>query len=201
MWNMTASIDPSEGSMISAVVNSITFGDNGVLQGTSPAVLSMQINGQALPQQINLDFSGTNVFDRLTHFKQASDLNASSDGAAAGVIVSVRVEKDGSVKGIASNGQVFTVAQLAIASFANPKGLNAIGDLLYQQSLNSGQPVIGLGLSGGRGEVQAGQLEASNVNVAFEFTRLIVAQRGFAANARAITVGDEVLEELTNIIR
>ena len=90
---------------------------------------------------------------------------------------------------------------MAIASFANPKGLNAIGDLLYQQSLNSGQPAIGLGLSGGRGEVQAGQLEASNVNVAFEFTRLIVAQRGFAANARAITVGDEVLEELTNIIR
>ena len=72
---------------------------------------------------------------------------------------------------------------------------------LYAESLNSGQAEVGAAASGGRGVIRGGQLESSNVDIALEFTKLIVAQRGFSANARTITVSDEVLEELTNIIR
>jgi flagellar hook protein FlgE len=93
------------------------------------------------------------------------------------------------------------MAQLAIASFANPKGLIAVGNSLFERTLNSGEPELGIAGAGNRGEVRSGSLESSNVDIAFEFTRLIVAQRGFAANARTVTVADEMLEELTNIIR
>ena len=80
-------------------------------------------------------------------------------------------------------------------------GLLARGDNYFETSLASGDVQIGTGLSGDRGAIRGGQLESSNVDIALEFTRLIVAQRGFSANARTITVTDEVLEELTNLIR
>jgi flagellar hook protein FlgE len=90
---------------------------------------------------------------------------------------------------------------LAIASFRNPDGLVAIGNNYFTSSLASGNPDIGTALSGSRGALRSGQLEGSNVDLALEFTRLIIAQRGFSANARTITVTDEILQELTSIIR
>ena len=90
---------------------------------------------------------------------------------------------------------------LAVASFANPNALEAVGNNYFQQSISSGEAALGVGASGNRGQIMGGQLERSNVDIANEFTQLIVAQRGFSANARTITVSDEMLEELTNIIR
>jgi flagellar hook protein FlgE len=90
---------------------------------------------------------------------------------------------------------------LAIASFPNVQGLNGHGDNFYTESLASGSASIGNALSGGRGLVRGGQLEASNVDIGLEFTRLIVAQRGFSVNARTITVANELMEELTNVVR
>ena len=75
------------------------------------------------------------------------------------------------------------------------------GGNYFQASLASGDPEVGTALTGSRGALRSGQLEGSNVDLALEFTRLIIAQRGFSANARTITVTDRVLEELTNIIR
>ena len=124
-----------------------------------------------------------------------------ADGFEAGSLSSVAVSADGVINGIASNGRIVPIAQLALATFSNEKGLEAAGDAYYLPSPNSGQPQIAGAQSGGRGLVTSGNLESSNVDIAFEFTRLIVAQRGFSANARTITVSDEVLEELTGIIR
>jgi len=111
------------------------------------------------------------------------------------------IDADGTLSGVASNGLKFDIAQLAIASFSNPDGLLNAGGNYYKASLASGSAEIGTALSGDRGAIRAGQLEGSNVDLALEFTKLLVAQRGFSANARTITVTDEVLEELTNIIR
>ncbi|MCA9209480.1 MAG: flagellar hook-basal body complex protein, partial [Planctomycetales bacterium] len=123
------------------------------------------------------------------------------DGFAPGTMNSVNTGPDGTIYGIATNGRQFPIAQLALASFRNVQGLRSVGDNYFEESLNTGDVQLGTALSGDRGAIVAGQLETSNVEVAQEFTRLIVAQRGFSANARTITVADKVLEELTNIIR
>ena len=114
--------------------------------------------------------------------------------------MSVDVATNGTLFGIASNGRRLDVAQLAIARFSNNAGLESVGNNYYAQTANSGIPDVGSGLSSGRGAIRGGQLESSNVDVALQFTQLIIAQRGFSANARSITVADEILQELNNIL-
>ena len=199
-WTMKAKFKNAEsGEFIDDTIENIVFDDSGALLATGEPAITFRINGIEAPQTILFSFSENS--NRLTHFKSSSNLIPVANGSAPGVLSSINVDKDGLIKGVASNGQTFDLAQLAIANFRNPKGLSALANNLFGTSLNSGQAEIGVGGSGGRGEVQSGQLEASNVDIALEFTRLIVAQRGFAANARTITVTDQMLQELTNIIR
>jgi flagellar hook protein FlgE len=124
----------------------------------------------------------------------------SQNGYGAGTLSNVTIDQSGIVIGVFTNGQVLQIAQLAIASFADPEGLTREGDNYFSLSSESGPPLIGAGKTGGRGSVQQGQLEDSNVDVALEFTKLIIAQRGFEPNAHSITAGDQVLQDLVNII-
>ena len=87
------------------------------------------------------------------------------------------------------------------ATFVNPSGLEKAGSSSYRASVNSGDPALGTAGSDGFGTLSGGALEMSNVDLSAEFTNLIVAQRGFQANARIITTSDEVLQELTNLKR
>ena len=125
----------------------------------------------------------------------------SQDGRAAGTLESFNISKDGMVIGSFSNGAKQPVAQVAMAKFTNPSGLEKAGDSEYRITANSGGAVLGTAGIGGFGAIQAGSLEMSNVDLSQEFTNLIVAQRGFQANARIITTSDEVLQELTNLKR
>jgi flagellar hook protein FlgE len=206
VWDLTASMNPTEGTFIDDSVQQIQFNDDGSLQqvlgtGLGDANIVLQINGVTAPQSIQLSFGTNGSFDGLTQMKTDSFLTTEQNGFAPGTLVSVSITDDGVIEGVATNGRTVPIAQLAIASFSNMKGLTTIGDNYFEQSLNSGAPQLGTAKSGDRGTVIGGQLESSNVDIAFEFTRLIVAQRGFSANARTITVSDEILEELTNIIR
>jgi flagellar hook protein FlgE len=101
----------------------------------------------------------------------------------------------------AADGAVVTIGRVAIATFPNPGGLTRIGESLYAASANSGAASTGSPALDGRGQLQSGVLEMSNVDLAQEFTNLVVAQRGFQANARTITTTDEMLQELVNIKR
>ena len=125
----------------------------------------------------------------------------SQDGRAAGTLESFSISKDGTVVGSFSNGAKQPVAQVAMAKFTNPAGLEKAGNSEYRITANSGGAVLGTAGSGGFGAIAAGSLEMSNVDLSQEFTNLIVAQRGFQANARIITTSDEVLNELTNLKR
>jgi flagellar hook protein FlgE len=125
----------------------------------------------------------------------------SQDGRPAGTMESFSISKDGTVVGSFSNGAKQPVGQVAIAKFTNPSGLEKAGDSEYRITANSGGAVLGTAGMGGFGAIQAGALEMSNVDLSQEFTNLIVAQRGFQANARIITTSDEVLQELTNLKR
>ena len=125
----------------------------------------------------------------------------SQDGYAAGTLESFALAADGTITGSFSNGLKQAIGKLAMGSFTNPAGLSKAGGSLYRTSVNSGDAQIGAAGTGGRGSLAGGALEMSNVDLSSEFTNLIVAQRGFQANARIITTSDEVLQELTNLKR
>ena len=120
----------------------------------------------------------------------------------AGVtMTSYQIGSDGKVRGIFSDGVQRDMAQIALADFTNPQGLEKVGETSFRTSANSGVAEIGIAGEGQRGKLVGGALEMSNVDLAAEFTNLILAQRGFQASSRVITTSDQVLEELVNIKR
>ncbi|MCC3270928.1 flagellar hook protein FlgE [Arthrobacter gengyunqii] len=125
----------------------------------------------------------------------------SQNGRSAGTLDSWSMAADGTLIGSFSNGSKQALGRIVLAGFTNPDGLEKIGGSSYVATANSGAAVVGGPGVGGNGAVAAGSLEMSNVDLSQEFTNLIVAQRGFQANARIITTSDEVLQELTNLKR
>lgn len=90
---------------------------------------------------------------------------------------------------------------MVLANFANPEGLNNLGNTLFSESNNSGPAQIGVAGQGSLGAISPSSLEMSNVDLAQEFTDMIITQRGFQANSRIITTSDELLQELVNLKR
>ncbi len=148
------------------------------------------------PGQITIDLA------ELRQFGGPSGLApARVDGNAMGALQSISLSGDGTIMGVYSNNLREPIGKLALATFANPGGLAKAGNSSYRVADNSGQPAIGEASSGGRGSLIAGALEMSNVDLAEEFTGLIVAQRGFQANSRVISSSDEILQDLVNLKR
>ncbi len=205
-WNMDSTMAVADGIVVDGAVNGLTFLDDGTFAQTSgiglgDANIEVHFAGQSSAQTIELSFGEPGTISGLGQLGAASALEVSQDGFAPGELSDVHIDADGTVFGLASNGLQIAMGQLAIASFRNNDGLVSTGGNYYQSSLASGDPEVGTALTGSRGALRSGQLEGSNVDLALEFTRLIIAQRGFSANARTITITDRVLEELTNIIR
>ncbi|HEY1740315.1 MAG TPA: flagellar hook protein FlgE [Acidimicrobiia bacterium] len=172
---------------------------------TAAQLGAIKVNGQSVAGTwngggINLSFGQSTDADRVTGSAGTNDIAASSqDGSPIGSLVSYSVSPEGLVSGIFSNGKNEQLAQIAMANFTNPAGLTKLGGSLYTSTVNSGTPLIGTAGSGGRGTLSGGAVEQSNVDLATEFTNLIVAQRGFQANARIITASDEILQDLVNM--
>jgi flagellar hook protein FlgE len=202
-WNVLASVPPTEGS-VSGTLGPITFNADGspATLGNTSLTFNFSNSGASASQTINFNLGTPKGFTGVTEFGGASTAAAiNQDGYPSGTLTSVTVGKDGLISGVYSNGQVTPLAQLALASFANPAGLQREGNNLFTVTGQSGQPLLGVGQTADRGSVQQGVLEQSNVDVAQEFTQLIVAQRGYEVNARTVSVSDQVLQALTNIIQ
>ncbi|TMU87782.1 flagellar basal-body rod protein FlgF [Bacillus sp. BHET2] len=164
--------------------------------GYTPYKVTLNNSTGANPTQaIDLDFS------KITQFDSSSSANVDTvDGNSEGYLESFNIGSSGEVNGVFSNGEVRVLSQLALSTFSNPGGLTKAGNNLFQASNNSGLP--NLGVAGeGRGALQSGSLEMSNVDLSEEFTEMITAQRGFQANTRIITTSDEILQELVNLKR
>ena len=150
-------------------------------------------------------FASFNVnmnFKQITQLDGASQINAvDQDGFAPGSLESYAISQDGVVTGIFTNGFTRPIAQIAMASFSNPEGLERNGNNLYIASDNSGRPLVGTPRTNARGSISAGFLEQSNVDIGSEFTDLIVTQRGFQANTKVVTTVDELLQDLINMKR
>lgn len=143
-----------------------------------------------------VDFTG------LTQYASPSSFAITDqNGYAVGALTTFTTTSNGQLIGVYSNGKKQAIAQLAVAVFNNPDGLESIGDTMYRNTVNSGVPIVGGATLDGRGSIMGGTLEMSNVDLAAEFTNLIMAQRGFAANSRTLTASDEMLQELMNIKR
>lgn len=138
----------------------------------------------------------------LTQFAGANSATFTyQNGNALGTLQSFAVNEAGQIIGTFSNGLTDLLGQVALAIFNNPAGLTEVGNSLYVPSANSGLAQIGAAGTGGRGTLIPGALEMSNVDLAEEFTKMIIAQRGFQANARVITTADTILGELVALRR
>ncbi|SDT75839.1 flagellar hook protein FlgE [Actinoplanes derwentensis] len=126
-----------------------------------------------------------------------------TDGRTSGALTSLSytVSDSGEIVGVFSNGLKQTLGQVAVATFKNVNGLEKVGNSAYRTTVNSGYAQVGEPGSAGMGSVISGALEMSNVDLAQEFTNLVVAQRGFQANSRIITTSDEILQELVSMKR
>lgn len=116
-----------------------------------------------------------------------------------GTYQSFSVASDGTLMGLLANGTEQPIGQLALATFANPGGLEKAGDSLYRATANSGTAQLGPSGANGTGSVISGALEMSNVDLSQEFTNLIIAQRGFQANSKVISTSDQLLQDLMNL--
>ncbi len=148
------------------------------------------------------DLVDANNNSDMTGFDQTSaTFFTTQNGRAPGSIQDLTIGEDGVITGVFSNGVVLPVYQIALADFPAPAELEFRGQNLFRESTDSGQPVIGTPNQGGLGKIESRALEASNVDLTSEFVNLIAAQRGFQANTRVITVGNEILLEMVNLTR
>ena len=185
----------------------LTFDGNGNLisdtQGTGaaatpPTDITASISGfadGASNQTFNWNvLNGTTpVITQLAAANSTASIE--QDCTASGTLQSFSIGSDGTITGSFSNGTTATLGQIALASFADEQGLSRNGDNTYSTTLASGQPTIGAPTSGGLGSITGGSLEASNVDIATEFSNLIVAQRSYEANARVITTFDQIEQD------
>jgi flagellar hook protein FlgE len=145
------------------------------------------------------DDNGTPI---ITGYPIPSTTTATNtDGYPPGNLTSVIINSDGILEGVFDNGQVEEMAQLAISQFNNPKGLLRMGRNLYAETNASGTPSIGAADTGGRGTVVGSAVESSNVDIAVEFTRMLVFQRGYQANSKIITASDTLTQTAIGLVR
>lgn len=176
----------------------VEFGENGKLATDQPINFKLMIANNNVTDtgttfsNITVDISG------LTQYATKNNLDSkTSNGNAAGTLSGYSIGSDGIITATYSNGDIRKIAQVVLAEFDNPTGLEKVGDNLYSMTSNSGQ-FDGIGSAG---VFNTGVLEMSNVDLSSEFTDMIITQRGFQANSRIISVSDEMLQELTNLKR
>ena len=129
----------------------------------------------------------------------SSTASTQQDGTSSGTLTDFSIGSDGTITGSFSNGTTAALGQLALASFANEEGLQRVGNTDYTETLASGQAVIGAPGTAGRGTLSGGSLELSNVDISTEFANLIIAQRAFEANAKAVTTFDTIMSDTINM--
>jgi len=178
----------------------LTFDSTGHLTSSPTIALTGVALGSGAPQNITLELGNTQ--HSLTQFDQVGTLSMPvKDGSAGAELSNVSFGTDGSVTAQYTNGDSTVIAKVALAQVTNPEGLVKAADNLYETTLTSGDPVFGEAGTGSFGQVAPGALEGSNVDLAAEFTNLVLAQRGFQANTRVITTSDEMLSDLVNVKR
>ena len=177
-----------------------SFNSDGSLAGMNPPVVQLDPKNGSNPIRIELKFGANQTFGGLTSVDKVSETYAiNQNGYQAGDLMDIRFDSNGTLLGSFSNGKSIALAQVAMANFANSAGLQAEGGNVFSQTGNSGEPMIGAANTGRRGGVSGSKLEMSNVDLSRSLTQLIIVQRGFQANSKAVTTSDQILNTLLNL--
>lgn len=208
----TVTIDPADAPLLTfngATGTFVSVGDGTTTNKSISLLINASAGGEADSanpfDSINIDFSSITMYST----SGSSSLEAtkgSLDGIGAGKkvgnLTGVSVDASGKIYGKYDNGDSVLLGQIAVASFSNPAGLEAVGNSMYAATQNSGDfDGIGQDPTQGGGSLTTGVLEMSNVDLSQQFTDMITTQRGFQANSRIITTSDTLLEELINLKR
>jgi len=192
-WNVHATID---GQSVGGA-NPIEYSQSGELVSPSDGVISLPaqtLTNGAEDLQIDLDLSASTQFG-----EQFSVSDLRQDGFASGRLTGINITEDGVVQARFSNGQSDALGQVALTRFANPQGLQQLGDTTWGDTFSAGQAVRGAPGSSELGLIQAGALEASNVDLTEQLVNMITAQRNFQANSQMISTSDAVTQTIINI--
>lgn len=208
-WTYTATVPQADvdggTGVFQLATGAITFDGDGKLTAPAADVVlagpATWANG-ATGNDITWDITPPPASEpALTGFAKASQMAApEQDGAPAGEASEISIAADGTIN-VKFGGKEVAVGQLAMANFNNPKGLAKMGANRYGETQAAGLPNIGTAGTGGRGTLIGSAIEQSNVDIAQEFTQMILAQRGYQANSRTITTSDEVLQETLQLKR
>ena len=199
-WNYSVTIPSSDitggtGTTTTVGSGTLNFNSAGTLTSTTtvvPISIPTLADGATSPLTLTGPF-GTAASPTITQSGLASGTSAATtDGFASGTLVNYAVQPDGTIEGTFSGGNTLALGQVAVASFANVQGLVSAGSNNYQATAASGSAVIGVAGTSGRGTVVGGSVEESNVDIATEFAKLIVAQQAYSANAKSITTFNQV---------
>lgn len=208
-WTYTVSIpsaDLTAGGTGSTTIGSgtLNFDGSGNLTSVSnvvPISIPSYTDGATAPQSLTGPF-GTPPNSSITQTSAPSATSATNqDGYASGTLQTYSVESDGTIQGTFSSGKTLALGQVAVATFPNDQGLSAIGQNNYDTTAASGTPVIGIAGTGGRGAITGGAVEQSNVDIASEFSKLIVAQQAYSANAKSVTTFNQVSQATLQMLQ
>ena len=190
-WDVHASMDG--GAAFAA--GALTFNTTGALTSGSPITIPPQaVTTGAAPLGFTMDFTGT------TQFGSAFSVNTlNQDGFTSGRLAGFGIGADGIIQGRYTNGQSAVLGQVVLASFANPNGLQQLGNNLWAESSTSGAALVGTPDSGSLGVLQSSAVEDSNVDLTAELVNMITAQRVYQANAQTLKAQDALLQTLVNL--
>jgi flagellar hook protein FlgE len=200
-WNYTMSFPNGDLTAPGTpTIGTLTFDSSGNLATPAPTdpqpvLTATGLSDGAADMNVTWNlYNGTSPL--LTQFSQPSATSAlTQNGSAASNLTSVGIANGGQIVAQYSNGQEVVVGQMAMATIGNPNSLIPSGDNNYNLGANTATPAIGLPGTGGRGTVLGGSIEASTVDIATEFTNLIVYQRSYEANARMVTTIDQLSQD------
>lgn len=203
-WDFKLSLAPATtgGTPTGLGTGAFAFKSDGTLDAAASSMPAVSFTpaGNAATVTIKLD-PGAGSTGVTSFASRNTALLRDQDGYTAGTLDRITVGRDGTIVGAFSNGTNQALAQVALADFNNPEGLERAGDNMYTLSANSGSPVIGYSGRETSSTIASGALEMSNVDLAQEFTDMIITQRGFQANGKMITTSDDMLQELVNLKR
>lgn len=190
---------------VTDTAGNVTNPEGQVVLQTSFAVADSNVDEQGNPyrQTLNINLGTIGSFkDTITQSASKSTTKAFyQDGYTMGYLDNFKIDSSGIITGVYSNGTNRTIGQIAMATFANDRGLEKAGDNTYVESNNSGMARIGESGVAGKGSLMAGALEMSNVDLSEQMTDMIVTQRGFQSNAKTITTADTLLETVLSLKR
>ncbi len=173
----------------------MSFDNNGTMTSAPTITLNMGALNGSNAQTFALNMAGS-----LQQNTGANTFGApTQDGYKPGDLTSYVINDDGTLMGNYSNGKEQVLGQIVLANFANPEGLKSEGDNVWSATSASGQALVGIAGTGNLGNLTAGALESSNVDLSQELVNMIVAQRNYQSNAQTIKTQDQILNTLVNL--